>query len=541
MKLKLILGLLLVSLVQVKTNAKLCEGGFNIRTMTKDQCKQCENRRWISSKGSCQTCISCLPGWGLSQACGNGNGNDIRIECILCNHTNHRYSDKHDTKQCKRSPQCHTFNRVYNKTATPTSRAVCGPCKNGYFIPSSMNFFPGTLRACDDCALAMSKKDKEACALATEHANDETSETNVSDIIADFGGAIIERNNTSKSNNTVRGPSRKSLLGDVSLTVVAPIIVAAIIAIVIDQVFFHRYCRRRVNECTEILNNSKSDADVSKDANVTLPLSPPDNEPLFTHEDDSLGHTRKVSVQEQIMKGQYTKIPDVDFGADFKDKNRERNIEQLQTAGGDDQVHLDHRTAAATYNRLDAGNEGGDIGKNCDADNMKSPTNGSGDPVHNNAVNSDGIMGIQTGKIIKKDRVTPMETAGFKYITVMNAAEDASNYDKAIKMLNDLPPSSVPSISHLPSGIRSTVCQMLNKDSSYKDLGWSFYPKDGHNYYKFDVANMPNKCEDLLDRLITEKNVDILELLKHINDIERTDARDCLAKFIINNPPKLRS
>ncbi|CAH1777940.1 unnamed protein product [Owenia fusiformis] len=174
------LGALLVPILNVKTcDAKTCEGDFNDRTLTKEQCRQCDNRRWISSKSSCQKCTECHPGDGLSQACGNGEGNDILISCIPCNHTNHWYSDALDSNQCKKSPQCHTFNRVYNKTATPTSSAICGGCLKGFFIPSFMNFLPGKLRPCDECALARSREDMKVCGLSTKV--DESAETTSDD------------------------------------------------------------------------------------------------------------------------------------------------------------------------------------------------------------------------------------------------------------------------------------------------------------------------------------------------------------------------
>ncbi|CAH1777939.1 unnamed protein product [Owenia fusiformis] len=168
---QLIFLVLVVMTLVALTYAIPCGENHNNYSMTKEQCDQCDNRRWLSGDGNCQLCPFCFPGKGLSQACGNGHGHDEQIDCISCDPTKHLYSNKYDAEQCKEGPHCNDFNRAYKEKPTSTSSAICGHCLDGFFIPKDMHFSPNRLTECDPCTLAVSAEDMQTCS------NNETSTT----------------------------------------------------------------------------------------------------------------------------------------------------------------------------------------------------------------------------------------------------------------------------------------------------------------------------------------------------------------------------
>ncbi|CAH1777054.1 unnamed protein product [Owenia fusiformis] len=134
----------------INCESRGCHGDYIDNEMTKDDCFQCENRRWISYPQNpdknpyCVECLKCQAGFGLSERCGYGAGEDA--DCVWCDPKEHKYSDAYEADICKTSYHCHTFHRIYIINATSESNAECGECEYGY-VESEMedNF------ECDPC------------------------------------------------------------------------------------------------------------------------------------------------------------------------------------------------------------------------------------------------------------------------------------------------------------------------------------------------------------------------------------------------------
>ncbi|CAH1777941.1 unnamed protein product [Owenia fusiformis] len=487
-----------------------CDGNHHDCSMTKEDCGKCDDRHWFSSDANCMKCPKCDAGWGLEQSCGNGKGNDLFIGCIPCDHDKHLYSDKYDDKQCKSSPKCHEFYRAYIKVATSESPAICGDCLNGYFIPSYMDFHPDRITECDPCSLATSDEDLRVCSEGVTTVEYEEERANTS-----FSNTRGTRNETSTDQPySSKDPPKSFLLSTEAKAGILPAVIGSAVFVLFLVLLVTVVLKIRGILCLEESGGVRSTSSSQSD-DVELRF-------LESKEDDENGveNSNKPFIHVNILDE--SSSVDIQKLKQFESIGERNGLIQkaneVRTGVIRDELHKTGHTRELMVNAKD---------NMCDHSLLNNP------PPCNIAAPTEGTSRVQSAMRTESNCIIQCEDGNSP------KTPGQEQFEKACELLKGFPIMLLLRELHLD--VRSSICTRLNTGGSYIKLAYSVFEDNQDNFYNFDKEILLDKCESVFEKCIHAKDLNVLDLLEHIDKIGRVDVRNYLAKYIIDNFEKLKT